>query len=134
MRRGLVSLAPSLCLALWVGGFALAQPDAPPAASSSPQQHQMVVDLAYILGEAHALHRLCAGAEDNTWRGRMGRLIKAETPDQAYRRQLMNSFNAGFVAEHAEFAACTLKSEDRERTVAAKGRDIARRLAVGVLP
>jgi uncharacterized protein (TIGR02301 family) len=94
----------------------------------------MVVDLAYILGEAHALHRLCAGAEDNTWRGRMGRLIKAEAPDQVYRQQLMNSFNAGYAAEHAEFATCTLKSQDMERTVAAKGRDIARRLAAGVSP
>ena len=114
---------------------ALAQPAASqPTAAPSPQQRQMVVDLAYVLGEAHALHRLCAGADDNTWRGRMGRLIKAEAPDPAYRQQLMNSFNAGFSAERAEFTTCTLKSADMERTVAAKGRGIARRLAAGVSP
>jgi uncharacterized protein (TIGR02301 family) len=133
MRR----VALSLGLAL-VAAPALAQTSAPPSAApplaSSPQQHQMVVDLAYVLGEEHALHRLCAGAEDNTWRGRMGRLLKAEAPDPAYRQQLMNSFNAGFTAERAEFTTCTLASADRERIVAAKGRDISRRLADGVSP
>ncbi len=130
MRRGVMALGLAL-----VALPALAQPGAaPPTAASSPQQHQMVVDLAYVLGEAHALHRLCAGADDNTWRGRMGRLLKAEAPDAAYRQQLMNSFNAGFTAEHAEFTACTLKSADQERTVAAKGRGISRHLAAGVSP
>ena len=115
---------------------ALAQTPAatpPPTAPSAPQR-QMVVDLAYVLGEAHALHRVCAGAQDNTWRGRMGRLLKAEAPDAAYRQRLMESFNAGFVAEKAEFPTCTLKSSDAEKTVAARGRDLSRRLAAGVSP
>jgi uncharacterized protein (TIGR02301 family) len=133
MRLGL--LAMGLALATTPAPAQPAAAPAPPSSpDASPQQHQMVVDLAYILGEAHALHRLCAGAQDNTWRGRMGRLVKAEAPDQAYRQQLMNSFNAGFTAERAEFTTCTLKSDAMERTVAAKGRDIARRLAAGVSP
>ncbi len=90
--------------------------------------------LAYVLGEAHALHRVCAGREDNTWRGRMGRLLQAEAPDPAYRQQLMDSFNAGFTARNAEFPACTIKSADAEKTVAAHGRDLARRIAAGAPP
>ncbi len=115
-----------------VSASALAQTPQPPP--TSPQQRQQVVDLAYVLGQAHALHRLCAGPDDNTWRGRMGRLLKAEAPDAAYRQRLMQSFNAGFVAETAEFPKCTLKSADAEKTVAARGRDLSRRLASGVTP
>ncbi len=127
MRRG------GLVLALaWLATPALAQPPATP--TPSPPQRQRVVDLAYVLGEAHALHRVCAGREDNTWRGRMGRLLQAEAPDPAYRQQLMDSFNAGFTARNAEFPACTIKSADAEKTVAAHGRDLARRIAAGAPP
>ena len=122
---------------LLLGAAAIAAaptPPPPPSPSPSPQQRQQVVDLAYVLGEAHALHRLCAGADDNTWRGRMGRLLKAETPDAAYRQRLLESFNAGFVAEGAQFPKCTAKSADAEKTVAAQGRSLSRRLAAGVTP
>lgn len=101
---------------------------------SSPQRRQQVVDLAYVMGEAHALHRACAGGEDNTWRGRMSRLLQVEAPDAAFRQQLMTSFNAGYVARSAEFPKCTVKTADAERIVAARGRDLARRLAAGVSP
>jgi uncharacterized protein (TIGR02301 family) len=127
MKRGGFVLALA-----WLATPALAQPPAAP--TSSPQQRQRVVDLAYVLGEAHALHRVCAGREDNTWRGRMGRLLQAEAPDPAYRQQLMDSFNAGFTARNAEFPACTIKSADAEKTVAAHGRDLARRIAAGAPP
>ena len=137
MKPGVIILG--LCL---IAAPALAQTPATPPASPalstppgpSPPQRRMVVDLAYVLGEAHALHRLCAGVQDNTWRGRMSRLLKAEAPDAAYRQQLMDSFNAGFVSQKAEFPTCTLKSADAEKLVAARGRDLSRRLAAGVSP
>ncbi len=125
------SLGASLIATALAASPALAQPP-PPA--PSPQQRQRVIDLAYVLGEAHALHRLCAGPEDNTWRARMGRLLKAEAPDAAYRQRLMESFNAGFVADGAVYPKCSLKSADAEKNVAAKGRGIARRLAAGAPP
>jgi uncharacterized protein (TIGR02301 family) len=100
----------------------------------NPQQRQTVVDLAYVLGEAHALHRACAGREDNTWRGRMSRLIQVEAPDPSYRQALMARFNAGFVARSAEFPTCTLKAAAAERAAAERGRALARRLASGVSP
>jgi uncharacterized protein (TIGR02301 family) len=113
---------------------ALADAAPPPPAAPSPQQRQKIVDLAYVLGEAHALHRVCAGPEDNTWRGRMSRLLQIEAPDPTYRQRLMDSFNAGFVARQAEYPTCTVKTADAERAVAARGRDLSRHLAAGVSP
>lgn len=111
---------------------AAATPPAPP--EPDPRQRQMVVDLAYVLGEAHALHRACSDRENNTWRGRMSRLIQTEAPDQAYRQRLLDSFNAGFVARNAEFPVCTVKTVDAERKVAERGRDLARHISSGVSP
>jgi len=131
MRLG--GLVASLLL---VAGMALANRPAfaEPSSAPDPRQRQSVVDLAYVLGEAHALHRACAGGEDNTWRGRMGRLLQIEAPDQAFRQRLMASFNAGFLARNAEFPRCTLKAAAAERTAAARGRDLSRRLADDVSP
>jgi len=103
-----------------------AMADAPPR---PPEQRQAVIELAYVLGESHALHRACAGAQDNTWRARMSRLVQVEGADAAYKQQLTASFNAGFLARHAEFTTCTTKSQAAERGVAEHGRILARRLS-----
>ena len=129
MRLGL-SLAIVLLLAASV---ASAEPAPNPPPPTSPEQRQQVIDLAYVLGEAHALHRACAGTEDNTWRARMSRLLQVETPDPPYRQRLMDSFNAGFTARSAEFTTCTTKAVETEQAVAAKGRSLSRHLASGVL-
>ena len=100
-----------------------------PPEQRPPEQRQAVIDLAYVLGESHALHRACAGDQDNTWRARMARLIQAEGADGAYKQRLTESFNAGFVAQHAEFPTCTRKSQAEERSAAERGRQLARRLA-----
>jgi uncharacterized protein (TIGR02301 family) len=116
-------------LAVAFGLLSLAAPalaDPPPR---PPEQRQTVIDLAYVLGESHALHRACAGDDDNRWRGRMSRLIQVEAPDAAYKRSLTQSFNAGFVAAHAEFPACTDKSQAAERAAAERGRALSRQLA-----
>ena len=95
----------------------------------SPERLQSVVDLAYVLGEAHAFHRACAGAEDDTWRSRMSRLIQVEDPDPRHRDRLMASFNAGFVAGGAAFPTCVPATEQAERKVAEEGRRLSLRLA-----
>ncbi len=131
MRIGPLAFAAALIAA----PFAAQAEDAPASATApSPLQRQTVIDLAYALGEAHALHRVCAGPEDNTWRGRMGRLLQVEKPDGPYRQRLMESFNGGFTARNAEFPTCTVKAAEMERTVAARGRTLSRHLASGVLP
>jgi uncharacterized protein (TIGR02301 family) len=89
----------------------------------------MVVQLAYVLGEAHALHRLCAGPADGLWYGRMQRLEAEEAADAASRRQLTDAFNAGFAARQAQFIACSRRSRQAEGVVAGRGEALARRLA-----
>ena len=128
MRRSL--LAIGLVLA---ASAASAQPppsSAVPPPTTSPQQRQGVVDLAYVLGEAHALHRACTGPEDNTWRARMGRLLQVEAPDAPYRQRLMDSFNAGFTARSAPSSPPAppgpCRPSRRWRRAAAPCRDISR--------
>ncbi len=118
-----------LSVALMLAGSAAAEPLA-----SAPQQRQAVVDLAYVLGEAHALHRLCAGPDDNTWRGRMARLVEVEAPAAPYRARLMQSFNAGYVARQAQYLTCSDKAAAAEREAATKGRALARHLSTGESP
>ena len=95
----------------------------------SGEDRQVVVQLAYALGEAHALHRLCAGPSDATWYGRMQRLENEEAADEASRRQLVEAFNAGFAARQGQFAACGRRSRSAESAVGARGAALARRLA-----
>ncbi len=96
----------------------------------SPVERQVVVQLAYTLGEAHALRRLCAGPADALWYGRMERLEAQEASDEAFRSRLVESFNAGFASRTAQFPACGPASEVAERRVAARGGALAHRLAV----
>ena len=90
---------------------------------------QVVVQLAYTLGEAHALRRLCAGPSDATWYARMQRLESQEAADDAARAQLVESFNAGFAARQAQFVGCSRRSRGTERAVAQRGAVLAQRLA-----
>ncbi len=95
----------------------------------SPQARDALVQLAYDLGDAHALHRLCAGPADATWYGRMQQLQAQEAADEGFRRRLVESFNAGFAAGSSEFPACTPQSRAAERAVAARGAALAQQLA-----
>ena len=94
----------------------------------------MVVQLAYSLGEAHALHRLCTGPGDATWYTRMQRLEAQEAADDAARAQLVASFNAGFAARQTQFVGCSRRSRATERAVAQRGAALAQRLAADPQP
>jgi uncharacterized protein (TIGR02301 family) len=94
-------------------------------------ERQLVVQIAYTLGEAHALHRLCAGPSDATWYARMQRLEAEEAGDEAGRRQLVEAFNAGFAARQTQFQGCGRRSRAAEHAVAARGAALARRLSAG---
>jgi uncharacterized protein (TIGR02301 family) len=111
---------------LVLSASATAQPARRPGA-----ERQAVVRLAYVLGEAHALHRLCAGPADATWYDRMQRLLSQEATDEVSRRQLVESFNAGFAARQSEFPACSPRSQAAEQAVAQQGRALASELAGG---
>lgn len=92
-------------------------------------QRQTLADLAYALGQAHALHRVCAGPADDTWRGRMAKLLEVEAPAEVLKAQLTESFNAGYSAEDGRAKDCKAAA-GLEADVARRGRDLARRLTV----
>ncbi|WP_158915440.1 TIGR02301 family protein [Caulobacter sp. S45] len=127
MMRVVAPLASACLLALTLATAASAQ--AP--ARRTGADRQSVVHLAYVLGEAHALRRLCAGPTDATWYGHMQRLLAEEATDEVSRRQLVESFNAGFAFSQAEFATCGPRSQAAEHAVAEQGRVLAQQLASG---
>lgn len=117
--------------------LALLAPAAAAAGAAAPARNgearQLTVDLAYALGEAHALVQACGGGGDQSWRARMVRMLETEEMDPGFlrsgRRRLVESFNAGFSARRAEFPACRPAASDALRTTAARGESLARRLA-----
>ena len=107
-------------------GLALAAPAA--AQDRSPAARRTLVDLAYVLGQAHGLALVCEG-RTQYWRGRMARLRELEAADAAFDRQLVDGFNAGFVDAQARFPACSRAARAASADVAARGRDLARVIA-----
>ncbi len=95
------------------------------AAERTPAERQILVDLAYVLGQSHALRQACAGQADQFWRGRMVGLIQAEQPDLGLDRRLKESFNAGFAAAQTAYPTCTPQSRRAETAAAEHGRTLA---------
>ncbi|HTI66987.1 MAG TPA: TIGR02301 family protein [Caulobacteraceae bacterium] len=94
-----------------------------------PAERQALVDLAYVLGEAHALRQVCSGLDDQAWRERMNRMMELEKPDDGLSRRLVDAFNAGFMTRHAEHPACDPGVAEAERATAQRGQALAGRLA-----
>ncbi|MDB5469406.1 MAG: hypothetical protein JWR84_966 [Caulobacter sp.] len=120
MKRVLPVLA-----ALLVAAPALAQERPPP-------ERQALVDLAYAIGESHALRQVCGGDSDQRWRDRMAELINTEQADEAFEARLKQSFNSGFAARLSQFPACSPESRKAELAVARKGEGLAGKLAASV--
>jgi uncharacterized protein (TIGR02301 family) len=106
---------------------ALALPAA--AQDRSPSGRQDLADLAYVLGEAHALRQACQGPDDQYWRQRMVRLVQTEQPDAGFERHLREEFNTGFAIRQSQFPACTPASRRAESVAMVRGRALAERLA-----
>ena len=99
------------------------------AQDRSPALRQSLVDLAYVLGESHALRQICTSVEDQYWRTRMMNMVAEERPDEALDRRLKESFNTGFASRQSEFPACGPASRRAEIAAANHGVDISARLA-----
>jgi uncharacterized protein (TIGR02301 family) len=97
------------------------------------EQRQVLIDLAYVLGQAHALHRVCAGPTDDTWRARMEKLLAVESPGEAMKARLSESFNAGFTARPASAQDCKAAIA-AEQALARRGAEMARTLAAAPAP
>jgi uncharacterized protein (TIGR02301 family) len=112
----------ALAAGLVASGAALAQ-------DRSPAERQTLLDLAFTLGETHALRQACEGAGDQYWRARMMRLTDVEKADQAFDAQLRDRFNTGFAARQGEFPACDEASRRAEQDSARHGQALAAQLA-----
>lgn len=118
MRRLLLALA----LGVATAGHALAQ-------DRSPALRQSLIDLSYVLGEAHALRQACQGLQDQYWRSQMSEMMRTEQPDETLERRLRESFNTGFATRQGQFPVCTPGARRAEAAAMARGRILASRLA-----
>lgn len=122
MQRRAFFIAVLSVFALPAVGPAVAQERAPP-------ERQTLLDLAYALGESHALRQACSGEDDMYWRDRMVGMAETEAADEAFDGRLKQSFNAGFATRQTEFPSCSPASKKAEQAVARKGQALATRLS-----
>ena len=108
---------------LLFAGPALAQ-DRPPA------ERQTLGELAYALGESHALRQLCAGLNDQYWRDRMLRLTQVEASDPSFDAVIRERFNTGYAAGQAQAIECDAVSRRAEAAAASRGQALAQKLSV----
>ncbi|MFZ0268634.1 TIGR02301 family protein [Caulobacter sp.] len=99
------------------------------AQDRAPAERQTLLDLAFTLGESHALRQVCEGGDDQYWRSRMVRLTEVEKADQAFDVQLRERFNAGFAARQDAFPGCDDASRQAEQRTARKGQALAATLS-----
>lgn len=99
-------------------------------AARDPDGRQALADLAYALGQAHALRQVC-GSGDQGWRTRMSQMLELEASEIALRRRLSDAFNAGFMAEQVAYPTCGPETRAAERAVAQRGNALAQRLGKG---
>ena len=104
------------------------------AQDRAPDERQQLLDLAYTLGESHALRQTCEGVGDQFWRSRMVRLTGVEQADQAFDAQLRERFNTGFAARQGEFPLCDVASRKAEQQSARKGQALALKLSRAMRP
>ncbi|ALL12124.1 TIGR02301 family protein [Caulobacter henricii] len=102
------------------------------AQEREPEERQRLLDLAYTLGESHALRQTCEGLNDQFWRSRMVRLTEVEQAEQAFDAQLRERFNTGFAARQGEFPLCDAASRKAEQQSARKGQALALKLSQSV--
>ena len=99
------------------------------AQEREPEERQRLLDLAYTLGESHALRQTCEGVNDQFWRSRMVRLTEVEQADQGFDAQMRERFNTGFAARQGEFPLCDATSRKAEQQSARKGQTLALKLS-----
>lgn len=122
MHRRVFAIAVLSAFALPAAAPAIAQERAPP-------ERQTLLDLAYALGESHALRQACEGDGDQFWRERMVRMTETEAADAAFDGRMKQAFNSGFATRQTEFPSCSPASKAAEQTVARKGQALASRLS-----
>jgi uncharacterized protein (TIGR02301 family) len=108
-------------------------PTAALAQERDPAARQAVVDLAYVLGQAHALTQLCDPG-DQHWRSHMLAMVETEGDDHAFAERLRGQFNTGYLSGQQQFTSCSPESRRAQSQVAARGAAIAKRLGQARVP
>lgn len=104
------------------------------AQERAADERQTLLDLAYVLGESHALRQACEGVDDQYWRSRMVRLTEVEQADQAFDAQMRERFNTGFASRRSEYPLCDDASRKAEHAIARKGQALAEKLSRSMRP
>ncbi|MDP1631299.1 MAG: TIGR02301 family protein [Caulobacter sp.] len=99
------------------------------AQERAPPERQTLMDLAFALGESHALRQTCSGDDDQYWRDRMMRMADTEAADAAFDGRMKQAFNSGFATRRTEFPVCGPASRRAEQVAARKGQALANRLS-----
>jgi uncharacterized protein (TIGR02301 family) len=114
---------PAFLALILIAGPALAQ-------DRTPDERQTIGELAYALGESHALRQVCSGPNDQYWRDRMVRLTEVEAADPAFDAVVRERFNTGFAAGQAEAQRCNAISLRAEAAAASRGQALAQKLSM----
>jgi uncharacterized protein (TIGR02301 family) len=99
------------------------------AQDRAPAERQTLSELAYTLGESHALRQLCMGLTDQYWRNRMLRLTEIEESDAGFDAAIRERFNTGYAAGQAQAQDCDGYSRRAEAASAARGQALAQKLS-----
>jgi uncharacterized protein (TIGR02301 family) len=99
------------------------------AQDRAPAERQQLIDLAFVLGESHALRQTCEGPNDFYWRTRMQDMLRVEAADQGFTTRLTQSFNSGYAAAQAGFPSCDAAARVELKRQAQRGRALAGRLS-----
>lgn len=130
MRRApLVCILPGMRRLFFLLALLVLVPAAAYAQDRAPAERQVLTDLAYVLGESHALRQTCEGPGDMYWRTRMEEMLRVEAADQAFTTRLTQSFNSGYAAGQAGYPSCDAAAQAELKKQAARGKALAARLS-----
>jgi uncharacterized protein (TIGR02301 family) len=130
LRMSLRAIALAACVLAVVPGPARAQEG--PVGGGAPIEY--VVELAELLGQAHAIRSICNGDDDQTWRNYMFNMLAIEAPESGARKsQLTSAFNRGFRKQSNSARNCSSDMSQVEAQIASRGRVLAEMIASSYL-
>ena len=88
----------------------------------TPPPVEFLIELADILGQAHAIRTVCNGEGDQTWRAYMMEMMSIEAPGGRRRSELTRAFNQGYRTQSRRTRSCTSDLAQIEAQLAARGR------------
>lgn len=91
----------------------------------TPPPIEFLIEMADILGQAHAIRTACNGEGDQTWRAYMMEMMSIEAPSGSRRSELTRAFNQGYRSQSRRARSCTADLAATEAQLAERGRMLA---------